>query len=83
MICEECQAEYDAIQRGEKTFKGRYFWGIGHDKLKLPIEGWKGVKDGVLRIEGEEPIAVDAFLEKLQTEVCRDAWERLWAGDAF
>jgi tetratricopeptide (TPR) repeat protein len=83
MICEECQAEYDAIQRGEKTFKGRYFWGIGHDKLKLPIEGWKGVKDGVLRIEGEEPIAVEAFLEKLQTEICRDAWERLWAGDAF
>ncbi|SPJ78834.1 uncharacterized protein FTOL_07225 [Fusarium torulosum] len=83
MICEECQAEYDAIQRGEKTFKGRYFWGIGHDKLKLPVEGWKGVKDGVLRIEGEEPIAVDAFFEKLQTEVCRDAWERLWAGDAF
>ncbi|KAM0199639.1 hypothetical protein ACHAQI_012013 [Fusarium lateritium] len=83
MMCEECQAEYDAIQRGKKTFKGRYFWGIGHDKLKLPIEGWKGVKDGVLSIEGEEPIAVDAFFEKLQTEVCRGAWERLWAGDAF
>lgn len=83
MICEECQAEYDAIQRGEKSFRGRYFWGIGHDKLKLPVEGWKGVKDGVLRIEGEEPIAVDAFFEKLRTEVCRDVWERLWAGDAF
>ncbi|KAI6764010.1 hypothetical protein HG530_007799 [Fusarium avenaceum] len=83
MICEECQAEYDAIQRGEKSFKGRYFWGIGHDKLKLPVEGWKGVKDGVLRIEGEEPIAVNAFFEKLRTGVCRDAWERLWAGDAF
>lgn len=83
MICEECQAEYDAIQRGEKSFRGRYFWGIGHDKLKLPVEGWKGVKDGVFRIEGEKPIAVDAFFEKLRTEVCRDAWERLWAGDAF
>ncbi|KAM6506585.1 hypothetical protein FSOLCH5_013559 [Fusarium solani] len=82
MICEECQAEYEAIQRGEGTFKGRYFYGIGHDHLKLPVEGWRGVRDGVLTLEGEEPIAVDDFVKKLQTEVCEDAWGRLWAGGA-
>lgn len=83
MICEECQAECDAVQRGERPFKGRHFYGIGQDKLKLPIEGWRGVKDGVIRIEGEEDIKMDDFLKKLETEVCKDAWERIWAGDAF
>ncbi|KAL2676439.1 hypothetical protein Neosp_010197 [[Neocosmospora] mangrovei] len=80
MICEECQAEYDTIQRGEGTFKGRYFYGIGHDHLKLPVEGWRGVRDGVLTLEGEEPITVTDFIKKLQTEVCEDAWGRLWEG---
>ncbi|EEU37966.1 uncharacterized protein NECHADRAFT_84310 [Fusarium vanettenii 77-13-4] len=80
IICEECQAEYETIQRGEGTFKGRYFYGIGHDHLKLPVEGWRGVRDGVLTLEGEEPITVTDFIKKLQTEVCEDAWGRLWEG---
>ncbi|KAF4345314.1 hypothetical protein FBEOM_718 [Fusarium beomiforme] len=83
LICEECQAEYDAIARGEKTLKGRYFHGIGQDKLKLPIEGWRGVKNGVMRIDGMEDVAWDVFLKKLENEVCKNAWDRIWAGDAF
>lgn len=83
MICEECQAEYDAIERGEKKFKGRYFYGLGQDKLKLPVEGWQGVKNGVMRIEGQEEVAVDDFFKKLETEVVKNAWDRIWAGDGF
>ncbi|OBS23261.1 hypothetical protein FPOA_03813 [Fusarium poae] len=83
LICEDCQDEYDAIERGEKTFKGRYFYGIGRDKIKLPIEGWHGVKDGMLMVEGDEPVAVEDFFKKLQDEVLPKAWERLWAGEAF
>ncbi|QGI94934.1 hypothetical protein CEK26_008003 [Fusarium fujikuroi] len=83
MICEECQAEYDAIERGEKKFKGRYFYGLGQDKLKLPVEGWRGVKNGVMRIEGQEDVAVADFFEKLETEVVKNAWDRIWAGDGF
>ncbi|KAJ9412530.1 hypothetical protein FOXG_14883 [Fusarium oxysporum f. sp. lycopersici 4287] len=83
MICDECQAEYDAIQRGEKKFKGRYFYGIGQDKLKLPVEGWRGVKNGILRVDGLERMSMGEFLKMLEREVCKGAWERLWAGDAF
>ncbi|KAF9768835.1 hypothetical protein IL306_013811 [Fusarium sp. DS 682] len=83
LICEDCQAEYDAIQRGEKELKGRYFYGLGQDKLKLPIEGWHGVKNGIMRIDGMEDVAWDVFLRKLENEVCKNAWDRLWAGDAF
>lgn len=83
IICEDCQAEYDAIERGEKNFKGRYFYGLGQDRIKLPIEGWRGVKDGKIMLEGEEPVAVDDFFKKLQNEVLPNAWERLWAGEAF
>ncbi|KAF5975526.1 hypothetical protein FBULB1_7306 [Fusarium bulbicola] len=83
MICEECQAEYDAIERGEKKFKGRYFYGLGQDKLKLPVEGWRGVKNGIVRIEGQEDVAVDDFFKKVENEVVRNAWDRIWAGDGF
>jgi tetratricopeptide (TPR) repeat protein len=83
LICEECQAEYDAIERGEKKFKGRYFHGLGQDKLKLPVEGWRGVKKGVMRIEGQEDIAVGDFFKKLETEIVKSAWDKIWAGGAF
>ncbi|KAM5349900.1 hypothetical protein ACJ41O_006405 [Fusarium nematophilum] len=82
LICQECQAEYEALQRGEGTFKGRYFHGIGHDFLKLPVEGWRGVRDGMLTLEGEEPVPVDDFFKKLQNEVIKEAWDRIWAGGA-
>jgi tetratricopeptide (TPR) repeat protein len=81
LICEECQAAYEAVRRGERKLKGRYFYGIEHTYFKLPIEGWRGVRDGMLMIEGEEPVAMDDFLEKIRTEVCQEAWDRLWAGD--
>ncbi|KAK2778817.1 hypothetical protein CKAH01_11591 [Colletotrichum kahawae] len=80
MICEECQAEYEAMKRGEGTGKVRYFHGIAHDYFKLPVEGWRGVKNGLLRLDGEEPVPFDKFLKKLQTEVIENAWDRLWSG---
>ncbi|KAJ0273580.1 hypothetical protein COL940_009778 [Colletotrichum noveboracense] len=82
MICEECQTEYEAIKRGEGTRKVRYFHGIGHDYVKLPVEGWRGVKNGMLRLDGEEPVPFNDFLMKLQTEVIENAWDRLWSGEA-
>ncbi|EQB45411.1 NACHT and TPR domain-containing protein [Colletotrichum gloeosporioides Cg-14] len=82
MICEECQTEYDAVKRGEGTGKVRYFHGIRHDYVKLPIEGWRGVKNGLLRLDGEEPVPFSSFLKKLQTEVIENAWDRLWSGEA-
>ncbi|KAF4847889.1 hypothetical protein CGCSCA4_v005110 [Colletotrichum siamense] len=81
MICEECQTECDAMKRGEGTGKARYFHGIGHDYVKLPVEGWRGVKNGMLRLDGEEPVLFNDFLKKLQTEVIENAWGRLWSGE--
>ncbi|KAF5492119.1 hypothetical protein CGCS363_v010369 [Colletotrichum siamense] len=81
MICEECQTECDAMKRGEGTGKARYFHGIGHDYVKLPVEGWRGVKNGMLRLDGEEPVLFNDFLKKLQTEVIENAWDRLWSGE--
>ncbi|KAF0318622.1 NACHT and TPR domain-containing protein [Colletotrichum asianum] len=81
MICEECQTECDAMKRGEGTGKARYFHGIGHDYVKLPVEGWRGVKNGMLRLDGEEPVLFNDFLKKLQTDVIENAWDRLWSGE--
>ncbi|KAF4480013.1 hypothetical protein CGGC5_v012977 [Colletotrichum fructicola Nara gc5] len=65
-----------------ETGKVRYFHGIGHDHVKLPVEGWRGVKNGLLRLDGEEPVPFGSFLKKLQTEVIENAWDRLWSGEA-
>ncbi|KAI8271536.1 hypothetical protein K4K56_003210 [Colletotrichum sp. SAR 10_98] len=73
--------ECDAMKRGEGTGKARYFHGIGHDYVKLPVEGWRGVKNGMLRLDGEEPVLFNDFLKKLQTEVIENAWDRLWSGE--
>ncbi|KAI8247854.1 hypothetical protein K4K53_001386 [Colletotrichum sp. SAR 10_77] len=74
--------EYEAMKRGERIGKVRYFHGIGHDHVKLPVEGWRGVKNGLLRLDGEEPVPFGSFLKKLQTEVIENAWDRLWSGEA-
>jgi tetratricopeptide (TPR) repeat protein len=79
MICEDCQREYDLLEQGKGTVKRRYFHGITHDRFKLPIEGWKGVTDGVLHVEGDEPIKVDDFFQLVKEE-CARGFDRLWAG---
>ncbi|KAF4963238.1 hypothetical protein FSARC_8736 [Fusarium sarcochroum] len=61
--------------------KGLYFYGIEYTTFKLPIEGWRVVRDGMLTLEGEEPVAMDKFLEKARTEVYQEARDRLGAGD--
>ncbi|KAI8304646.1 hypothetical protein K4K61_006034 [Colletotrichum sp. SAR11_59] len=73
--------ECDAMKRGEGTGKARYFHGIGHDYVKLPVEGWRGVKNGMLRLDSEEPVLFNDFLKKLQTDVIENAWDRLWSGE--
>lgn len=41
--------------------------------IKAPMDGWKGVRDGKIYIENEEPVEFDTFLEQV-----RDKWKRTW-----
>ncbi|PNP46550.1 hypothetical protein TGAMA5MH_02008 [Trichoderma gamsii] len=79
LICEVC---YNARHHPEKVGspKVMHFCDKGHNYIKLPVEGWRGIKDGMLRLDGEEPVKFDDFLSHLQKDVVKDAWDRFWVG---
>ena len=77
LLCEACyQARAEAA--GEARRSVRHYCGVDHDYLKLPVEGWRGVKDGKLTVEGKEMLFSD-LLKDLQEKVCEDGWGRFWA----
>jgi hypothetical protein len=79
LVCEIC---YNARHYPEKVGSPNvmHFCDKGHNYIRLPVEGWRGIKDGMLRLDGEEPVKFDDFLSRLQKDVCKDAWDRYWAG---
>ncbi|KAK5992087.1 hypothetical protein PT974_05485 [Cladobotryum mycophilum] len=79
LLCQVCyKARYEPNEA--EPAKVMHFCDRKHNYIKLPVEGWQGVKDGKLRMEGEEPVDFTEFLKKLRDEVCRDAWDRFWDG---
>ncbi|KAH0523000.1 hypothetical protein TsFJ059_008060 [Trichoderma semiorbis] len=79
LICEIC---YNARHTPEKVGSPNvmHFCDKRHNYIKLPVEGWRGIKDGVMRVDGEEPVKFESFLNRLQNEICTDAWDRFWTG---
>lgn len=79
-LCETCYENRQADNRGERPIKGRQYCGRGHTYIKGPIEGWRGVKDGKVMLEGEEPVEFKELLRHLRDELCKEAWESFWSG---
>ncbi|RFU74716.1 hypothetical protein TARUN_7528 [Trichoderma arundinaceum] len=79
LVCEIC---FNARHHPEKVGSPNVmrFCDKGHNYIQVPVEGWRGIKDGTLRLDGEEPIKFDDFLKRLQNEICKDAWDRFWTG---
>ena len=79
LICADidlCQSCYDIRMRqnnGEKSEYWKRVCGVNHKYLKGPIEGWSGVKDGILRI-GDERIEFEHWLEDIEVK-----WKQ-WMG---
>ncbi|EXF77365.1 hypothetical protein CFIO01_10138 [Colletotrichum fioriniae PJ7] len=78
-ICEDCQAFIASSKPEDVNFKLGPCRIVEYDYLKFPVEGWRGVKNGMLRLDGEEPVPFNDFLKKLQTEVIKNAWDRIWS----
>ncbi|KAF5003633.1 hypothetical protein FDECE_9839 [Fusarium decemcellulare] len=78
-LCEECHGKREASNKGE-MLNTRQFCGKNHEYLKLPIEGWHGVKDGKVMLEGEEPVEFQELLRQVRDELCKEAWESFWSG---
>lgn len=78
-LCEECYKNRQADNKGE-PLKGRQYCGRNHEYIKLPIEGWQGIKDGRLRLEGEEPVEFKEVLRQVREELCKESWDDFWRG---
>ncbi|KAK7424652.1 hypothetical protein QQZ08_008535 [Neonectria magnoliae] len=79
-LCEPCYESRQADNKGEQSLKGRQYCGRDHKYIKAPIEGWRGVKDGNVMLEGEEPVEFKEMLKQIRDELCKEAWEVFWRG---
>jgi hypothetical protein len=66
---------------GKKTW-WRSYCGQNHTYIKAPVEGWKGVKNGIMRI-GNEQISFNDWLQSLKDEKWPAAWESFWKNERF
>ncbi|CZS83302.1 unnamed protein product [Fusarium graminearum] len=77
-LCQECYDKLsDMEDKGTRRKHPKYCEKqFGH--LKAPVEGWRGVKDGNVIIEGEKPVAFTYLLERIQDDLCKKAWKDFW-----
>jgi tetratricopeptide (TPR) repeat protein len=79
VICEDCYQRrqlYNSDEHAERSW--RNFCGKNHRYIKGPIKGWEGIKNGVMTIEGEEPIKFRDWLDNLKEIKWKKAWEEFW-----
>lgn len=75
-ICEECFTKRTAMAKGKLEAGWQVVCPQGHRHIKAPVEGWRGVKDGVMRL-GSEEIPFRVWLGKLEEQWARH-WEEFW-----
>ncbi|KAF4811691.1 hypothetical protein CGCSCA5_v009622 [Colletotrichum siamense] len=51
---------------------------LDHEYIEAPIKGCKGVVDGGILLEGEEPVVSRDYLQHIREELCKEAWESFW-----
>ena len=80
-LCEDCYQKRLAYNTGTKREPGLLYCGINHKYVKGPIEGWKGVHNGVIMIDGEKPVKFREWLDELKETKWKKAWELFWLGE--
>jgi hypothetical protein len=64
--------------KGELPPDWRTLCATGHKHIKAPVDGWNGIKDGVMKFETGE-IRFDTWLLELKGTKWAGAWERVWS----
>lgn len=77
-LCVGCHEKRLESDKGEGKGSWKRFCAPDHRYIKGPMKGWQGVRDGVIRIEGEEPIGVKEWVKGLKEDRWPRAWERYW-----
>ena len=78
---ELCQSCFDKRARriaGEPSDDWRVLCPEGHEHLRLPVEGWGGLRSGVLRLGGEE-VPFREWLDEIKDKKWPEAWAKFWS----
>jgi hypothetical protein len=75
-ICEKCYLKKIARDKGELEPDWRTMCPKGHRHVKAPIEGWRGIKSGMLRI-GPKEVLFKTWLVDLEVKWAK-YWEDFW-----
>lgn len=77
-LCEACFTKRLQREKGELPPAWRTVCPVGHKHIKAPVEGWKGVKGGVISI-GDEKVVFSDWLKELRDIKWPKAWDNFWA----
>lgn len=80
-LCEPCFAkrqEYNSGTSYPHATVGGEYCGRSHRYLKCPVEGWKGITNGVMVLEREDGVEFKEWLRVLKEEKWPAAWEAFW-----
>lgn len=75
-ICEECFGKRAVRVTGELEADWRTICPQDHKHIRAPVEGWRGVKDGRLRI-GSDEVPFKDWLRGVEAK-WRAFWDRYW-----
>jgi hypothetical protein len=81
-LCQECYDKRMRLNNHEIEDEWKTFCGDKHRYIKGPVEGWKGVKNGVLRW-GDEEIEFKKWRDELSEKRWKEIWGRFWEKEAI
>ena len=77
-LCQECFDERAEKIAGSPGDEWQMTCPDGHRHIKAPIHGWKGLTDGVFKIEDTE-VSFEEWLTEVKEKKWPEAWERFWS----
>ncbi|KAK1512403.1 uncharacterized protein CCOS01_14643 [Colletotrichum costaricense] len=78
LFCTDCYNRRATDGVAEKQLDAMPTCDKRHEFLKLPVEGWRGVADGKVLLEGKEPVEFGELLKRTRDVLCKEAWEEFW-----
>lgn len=76
-LCRKCFDERAERIAGKPSDDWQVLCPEGHKHIRIPVEGWKGLRDGVFRI-GDTETPFREWLVEVKEKRWPEAWERFW-----
>lgn len=77
-LCHACYTELQNHNKGAPWEFWRKYCGKNHRYIKAPVDGWGGVQDGFMVIDGEKKGRFVDWIAWLKDTRWKQAWEHYW-----